>query len=388
MKLKRARFSIPARALSWTSAVLLASACATAPVKPKGPAVFFPPPPELPRIQFLTSFNGLKDVEEQTRFNRFVVGEKPNVRLDKPYGVAMFDGKIYVCDTNATVVVFDLKKKLFGELAGAVGPGKLVQPVNISVDAKIGVKYVSDPVRGQVVAYGRDDQYLRAYGEPGSWRPVDAVPFGDRLYVADYANRVVEVFDLASGEKVQQIGNSGDPANHLVGPTNLAFDRDGYLYVTDFGRFQILVFDRDGHFRRTIGEVGDSVGHFARPKGIALDRANRLYAVDASFSNVQIFNHDGRLLMFFGHGGEKPGDFTLPAKVAIDYDDVSYFREYLQPGFQPEYLILVTSQFGPRLVNVFAFGKQKGEHYPTDDEILRQLEERRKQELEQQKKGQ
>jgi hypothetical protein len=106
--------------------------------------LYFPPPPELPRIQYLTSFRGLKDVEEQSSFNRFVVGEKQDVRLDKPYGVALHDGKLYVCDTNATVVVFDLKNKTYGALQGASGPGRLVQPINISVEAD-GTKYVADP---------------------------------------------------------------------------------------------------------------------------------------------------------------------------------------------------------------------------------------------------
>jgi len=276
-------------------------------------------------------------------------------------------------------VVFDLKHKLFEPLAGAAsGPGKLLQPVNISIDPKSGIRYVSDPARKQVVAYGRDDRYLRAYGEPGEWRPVDAVSYGDRLYVADFSNRVVDVFDLGSGERVKQIGNSGDPKDQLVGPTNLAFDASGYLYVTDFGRFQVVVFDRDGHLRSTIGQVGDSVGHFARPKGIAVDRDGRLYAVDAAFDNLQVFNHDGRLLMFFAGSGEAPGNLTLPAQVAIDYDDLDYFKEYFDPSFKPEYLLLVTSQFGPRLVNVYAYGKQKGARYPTDDELLRQMDARRK----------
>ena len=47
-----------------------------------------------------------------------------------------------------------------------------------------------------------------------------------------------------------------------------------------------------------------------------------------------------------------------------------------------DYLVVVTSQFGPHLVNVLAYGKQKGERYPTDEELLKQIEERRKKELE------
>lgn len=359
--------------------VFVAAAC-SAPVRKPPTPVFSPPPPAPARIQFLTSLSGLKDVDEQSAFNRFVVGEKQDVKVDKPYGVAVYDGKIYVCDTNNTVAVFDLKRKTFGPMNGAIGPGTLRQPVNISIEAD-GTKYVADPVRGQIVVFDRNDEYLKAYGVPGAWRPVDAVPLEDRLYVADVGNGLVKVFDKQSGEMIKTIGDKGDPSERLDRPTNLAFDREGYLYVTDVGRFQVVKFDRDGHFKATFGKPGDNLGHFARPKGIALDREGRLYAVDASFNNVQIFNKEGRLLMFFGEGGDKPGGLLLPAQVAIDYDNLPYFRQYVAPNFQVEYLVFVTSQFGSRRVNVLAFGKEQGKNYPTDAEVVKELEERRKKEL-------
>ena len=359
--------------------LVLVTGCA-APVKKDLKPSFFPPGSEFPRIQYLTSFSGLRDIEEQSLFNRFVVGEKQDVKLDKPYGVAIHDGKIYACDTNATVAVLDLKAKTFRALKGAIGSGALKQPSNISIEAD-GTKYVADPVRGQVVAFDRNDAYLRAYGAPGGWRPVDAVPFEDRLYVADPASGVVKVFDKETGAALKNIGDKGDPSERLDRPTNLSFDREGYLYVTDVGRFQVIKFDRDGHFQATFGKPGDNPGHFARPKGIATDREGRVYVVDASFNNVQVFNRDRRLLMSFGGSGEEPGSLVLPAKVTIDYDNLEYFQKYVDPSFESEYLILVTSQFGDRRVNVLAYGRQKGKDYPSDAELLKQIDERRIKEL-------
>jgi len=367
------------RSAACAGVALLAAGCAAPARKPQTPT-FFPPPPAPPRIQFLVSFSGLKDIEEQSAFNRFVVGEKQDLKVDKPYGVAIYDGKIYVCDTNNSVAVFDLKAKTFGVLQGAVGPGRLTQPLNISIEPD-GTKYVTDPGRGQVVVFDRNDEYVKAYGAPGAWRPVDAVALEDRLYVADVQNGLVKVFDKQSGTLLKAIGDKGDPSERLDRPTNLAFDRDGYLYVTDFGRFQVVKFDRDGHFKQTFGRPGDNLGHFARPKGIGLDHDGRLYAVDASFNNVQIFNKEGRLLMFFGESGNQPGGLVLPAKVAIDYDNLRYFQNYIQPNFQVEYLVLVTSQFGERRVSVLAYGKEQGQEYPSDAELLKQLDERRAKDL-------
>jgi len=367
--------SIAAAALA-----VLAASCA-ARVAPQQVVVVYPPPPAPPRLQYLTSFNGLKDIETQSSFNKFVAGEKEDLKLDKPYGVAMHDGKIYVCDTNARVIVFDLKGKTFGPLKGVAGPGKLMQPINVSVDGD-GIKYVADPVRGQVVAFDRNDEYVTAYGTPGQWRPVDAAAFEDRVYVVDTKAHLVKVFDKRSAEPIKSIGDRGEPSERLQSPTNLVFDAEGSLYVTDISRFQVVKFDRDGHFKSAVGKPGDNFGHFARPKGTAVDREGRLYAVDASFNNVQIFDRDGRLLMFFGEPGENAGNLLLPAKVTIDYENVSYFQQYVQPGFQVDYLVLVTSQFGPHMVSVWAYGKQQGRRYPTDDELLKEIEERRRKELE------
>jgi hypothetical protein len=107
-----------------------------------------------------------------------------------------------------------------------------------------------------------------------------------------------------------------------------------------------------------------------------------MLAADAAFNNVQIFSKTGRLLMAFGGGGEKPGDLLLPAKVAIDYENLPLFQKYVDPGFQVGYLIFVTSQFGPQRVNVFAFGQEKGKKYPSDADLIKMIDERRKKELE------
>ncbi len=370
------------RSSAWLALVMLVicGGCAES-VQPPAVPVFFPAAPELPRVQFLTSFSGRKDLEHQSAFDKFVLGENQDLKIDKPYGVAIADGKIYVCDSNTTVLVLDVKGQKFQPLQGAVGPGALRQPINVSIGAD-GTRYVSDPVRGQVVAFDREDRYLRAYGTPGAWKPVDAVPFENRLYVVDTQSKLVKVLDRESGEPVKTIGDKGAPTERLDRPTNLTIDREGYLYVTDFGRFQVVKFDRDGHYQMVFGGPGDNFGKFARPKGVAVDRDGRLYVVDASFNNVQVFSPQGRLLMYLGGApADQGGSLLLPAKVAIDYDGVGDFQKYLAPGFHADYLLLVTSQFGERRVNVLAYGHEEGKTYPSDADLLKQLDERKAKEL-------
>lgn len=360
------------------SLTLIMIGCATTQkVEQPRATVFYPSPPDLPRMQFLVSFTGAGDLGAQrSAFEAFVTGEKEDAsRLDKPYGVAIHDGKIYVCDTNRTVMVFDLVKRTFLPLQGAQGMGKLLQPLNIFIDDD-GNKYVTDPVREQVVLFDKNDFYVGAFGTPGEWKPVDAVFFDGRLYVADIKNAQIVVFDKTSGKQVDKFGQKGDPAERLYLPTNLAFNSDGMLYVSDVGKFQVVKFDRDGHYRGAVGSLGTTPGHFARPKGLATDKRNRLYIVDAAFDNVQMFDKEGDLLLFFGHAGKGPGDLFLPAKVAVDYDNLKYFQQYVDPNFELEHIVLVTSQFGNHMVNVYGYGKQKGATYPSDEELIKEAKEK------------
>jgi sugar lactone lactonase YvrE len=358
---------------------LIVAGCASAPEKAELTPIFYPEPPDPPRIQFLRSYTSALDLgAKKSAFEIFVTGEKEKFKiLDKPYGVAIHDGKIYVCDTNATVMVIDLKQKTFAPLQGAQGLGKLVQPLNISID-KDGNKYVADPFRGQVVIYDKNDAYVKAFGASGAWKPVDAVVYEDKLYVADIQNRDIKVLNKETGDIIFGLGQAKDETfGRLIAPTNLAFDRDGYLYVADAGRFKVIKMDRDGHIKQTFGELGDRVGSFSRPRGVAVDRENRLYAVDAAFDNVQIFNKDGRLLFFFGKPGNKRSGLFLPAKIAVDYDNISYFQQYADPRFEIEAILIVTNQFGNQMVNVFALGREKGKKYPTEEEIMKQIEEKK-----------
>jgi hypothetical protein len=182
--------------------------------------------------------------------------------------------------------------------------------------------------------------------------------------------------DKTSGAIVRNIGQSGPPDEQLGRPTNLAFDKEGRLFVSDIGRFQIVKYDRDGHFLGMIGEIGVERGTFARPKGIAIDREDRLYAVDAAFSNVQLFNKDSNIVFYFGEAGRRPGDLNLPAQVIVDYDNIKYFQQFADKNFEIENLVIVVSQFGDRMVNVYALGKERGKHYPTDAELMEQLKAR------------
>jgi sugar lactone lactonase YvrE len=360
LDMKKMNFS---RLLSLAAAITLLLAAGCSSTKPAAPKTYtyFPPAPDEPRIQFLTSFASDANMGKSRRFIDFIVGkQKPADPLVKPYGVAVHAGKIYVCDTVAyNLQVFDLKTKRASVFAPQ-GEGKMQLPINVTVDQD-GTLYVADTGREQVLIYRPDGTYVTAMGRKDEMKPSDVAITADRLYITDLKNHAVHVFAKADRKRLFSIPvDSASEKGKLYSPTNLAVDESGRrLLVSDTGGNVVQVYDLDGKYLKTIGRQGVAPGLFARPKGVALDRQGLAYVVDAATQVVQIFDPEGRLLLFFGAAGTSTrGELVLPAAVAVDYDSVPYFQKFVAPGRQCEYLIYVTSQFGGQKVSVYGFLKQ------------------------------
>ncbi|MFQ5653551.1 MAG: 6-bladed beta-propeller [Planctomycetota bacterium] len=359
----RTRIGVRARALFsailTSSLLLLLVSCGGTPRAKSDPApVLYPPPPAPPRVQFLTSFRTSADIEKgPSAFERFVLGKERTLSaIQGPWGIAFRDGRAYVCDLKQrTVIVLDLEAREFRSIDD-LGAGKLRKPVQCGFDAE-GNFYVADRERRQVVCYDPEMRYLRAYGPlDEGFTPVDVVVDGERVYVCDIGNRLVQIFDRSSREWLRSIG---DPAS-LTGPTNIALNRAGECHIVDTIRNRVLVYDEEGRQVRQIGDRGDVVGQFGRAKGIDIDDEGYVYVVDAASEVCQIFTPEGEIALFFGGHGVGPGDLYLPTDVYLAREGFEYFDKHRDPGFQIEYLIFIVSQFGPRLVNVYAFGKSKG----------------------------
>jgi DNA-binding beta-propeller fold protein YncE len=284
------------------------------------------------------------------------VGDRQGRALGKPYGVAIHDGQILVCDTQlAIVAIFDLKNQTADILGG--GPnGQLGKPINIAVDED-GTRYVTDVKLGRVMVYDANNRYVRAIGDPEAWIPTDIAIIGKRLYVTDKMNGEIVLIEKSTGEDLRRFDLFEGEGGALFFPTNLALGVDGSVYVTETGSAQVRKFDGRGKLLQTFGSLGDRIGQFVRPKGVAVDREDRVYVVDAASSVVQIFNSAGELLLFFGGTGHSPGELYLPANVVIDYDNVDLFADRVAPGYEVEYLVIVTSQYGTNKVSVFGFLK-------------------------------
>lgn len=154
---------------------------------------------------------------------------------------------------------------------------------------------------------------------------------GQRLYVSDFARLEVFVFDFGQ-KKFSKIGED----QKLARPVGLALDAQEQLYVVEQEKRGISVFDRQGKRVRFITHPS-----VERPTGIALDRRRgKIYLADTGRSSseehtIRIFSMAGELVGTLGRGrGEESGQFLFPTYLAVDGAGHLYVTDTLNSRVQ------------------------------------------------------
>jgi len=231
----------------------------------------------------------------------------------------------------------------FGPYEGGWHPGEFHQPEGLASDSQ-GNLYVADETNHRVQKITADGEPLwaaSAVGPDGKpqlgtaagqffmLRGV-AVDEDDFLFVADAWNHRVQKLD-ASGTFQMMFGSYGNGPGQFggAGPNGIAFDQDGYIYVSDThtylgGNNRIQKFDHLGRFVSTFGGYGTGPGQFAGgcplrgrlgheihrgalspegPYGLAIGKSSgHLYASDSENNRIQVLDLDGALLRSIGEG--------------------------------------------------------------------------------------
>ncbi|MDP1648133.1 MAG: 6-bladed beta-propeller [Rubrivivax sp.] len=354
--------------LTWILCAALLAGCAQTTQKASETA-FFPPLPQPPKLQYLTSISTEKDIggEASSGLQDWLVGQRRATKqIARAQDIGAVKGKIYVLDrTFKKVLVVDLVKKTLDFLKDE-REGALADPMGLWVTPD-DYKYVVDATRKQVLAYDPANKFVRAYGSKGQFeRPMDVAVAGKRMYVVDFVSSSLVVLDLDSGNTVQTIGEPGQENGQFNRPTHVTVDRKGFVYVNDSFNYRIQKFDAKGKHIKNYGYQGDTLGGFARPKGVAVDDAGLIYVVDAAFENTQIFDPESTdLLLFFGGYGPHAGSMYLPSSLHIDYENLDFFQRYVDKDFKIKYLVLVGNLLGDKKLNVYGFGDWIGAPLPV-----------------------
>ena len=161
------------------------------------------------------------------------------------------------------------------------GPDPLGLPIAATVD-RHGDVYVVDAGHDRIRVFDRDGRTRRQWGDEGA----DAGQFRFA------APRCADQDACAAG-----VGGG------------VAVDERDRVYVADFGNHRIQVFDRDGRFLAGWGREGGAPGEFRRPSGVAVDGRGRVHVCNSLNRRIQQSDHDGRLLAEWG---------SAPGGLAVD----------------------------------------------------------------------
>ena len=176
------------------------------------------------------------------------------------------------------------------------------------------------------------------------------------LYVADQSNNRVRCVDLATGlistvagTGEAAYGGDGMPATEaaLAGPSGLALDGEGRLYIADTFNGRIRMVDlSSGIISTIVGDGGDYryQGHptelstsLSRPYGIALEPGGHLLMTDSDSHLIRRWDSKRRLITvlagngmagYSGDGGSpEAGSLNYPFGVAVDSEGNVYVAD-------------------------------------------------------------
>ena len=157
-----------------------------------------------------------------------------------------------------------------------------------------------------------------------------ALDSSDNVYVSDSLNQRIQKFRLSNpcpaGTTqvvpgvcfITKWGSEGSGDGQFKGPSGVAVDSSGNVYVADGGNNRIQKFRSDGSFIRAWGTHGFGDGEFFGPGGVALDSSDNLYVSDISNNRIQKFRNDGTFIRAWGSLGTGDGQFAAPEGVAVD----------------------------------------------------------------------
>jgi len=217
--------------------------------------------------------------------------------------------------------------------------------------------------------HGRDNFMSFLTGQPpvymSLYKPYGGAADKGNFYICDTVGCLMRV-DL-TGQRMTPLKAEGTAA--LKQPLNLALDDNGWFYIADSVREQVVILDTNANLVATIGQkgemeprdvaltaeriyVGDRLNHCVhvfdkltrtnlfdiprreeatnanaklfQPVNLALDNSGRLYVGDIGGYRVQVYAPDGKYIRSVGGYGDNYGEFSRLKGIAVSHYNLLY----------------------------------------------------------------
>jgi DNA-binding beta-propeller fold protein YncE len=191
--------------------------------------------------------------------------------LRTPFAVAASGGRVYVADFgNDRVQIFGPDGAVLDSFGSrGSGEGQLLRPAGVAV-ASDGTVYVADHFNDRIQRFSSDGHFQAQLGTLSTPTPTPVTPV------------------VTPSPSLTPAAAASLPDAQLRRPEGLALDRDGNLWVADYGR------DRVVKLSTTDGHLMSVVSGFSGPKSVAVDPGTgRLLVADTGNARVERLTPDG-----------------------------------------------------------------------------------------------
>lgn len=197
-------------------------------------------------------------------------------------------------------------------------PGQFIEPRAIATapDARI---FVIDKT-GRVQRFSPEGEFELQWempdNQPGKGQPSGiCVDEAGRVFVADTHQHRVIVFDR-DGAELFCFGELGTGPGQFLLPTDVAVDRQGFIYVSEYGGSdRISKFDPRGGYLLSFGDLSAGMGALQRPSGLAIDQDNNVWVADTGNHRICCFSPTGELVTTVGWSRDGTEKIRYPRDV-------------------------------------------------------------------------
>ena len=282
--------------------------------------------------------------------------------LSAPTGLALNNGSLHISDSGNARVRQVAASGSISTVAGNGTPGyagdggpavsaRLAGPTGLAFDPA-GNLYIGDTGNSNVrqvapsaviatFAGNGSSCGFGADGDPATLTPLCApqgvvADLAGNIYIADTDhNRVIRVDPAGNIHNVAGTGTAGDAGagntswGELNGPTGLALDSAGNLYIADTQNHRIRMLAPGGAISTiagtgTLGFSGDggaaAAAELNAPSAVAADPSGNVYIADTGNHRVRLVTTDGNIVTIAGTGdGAYNGDNGAAVEIALHH---------------------------------------------------------------------
>ncbi|MCP1310834.1 fibronectin type III domain-containing protein [Paenibacillus tyrfis] len=275
--------------------------------------------------------------------------------FNNPKGVAVDgSGNVYVADSNnERVQKLDISSNSWSEwiyIGGVIGKGlgEFKYPNGVAVDSSGNVYVAADYGNHRIQKLDAStrvwSEWGKSNGQFGSGLgefdgPTDvAVDSSGNVYVSDFYNHRVQKLTVATGawsEWKKSGGGAGSGLGQFNYPSGVAVDGDGNVYVADSGnnRIQRLTSATGvwSEWKKSGGGAGNGLGEFDYPTDVAVDRSGNVYVADMNNHRIQKLTVAtggwSEWKKSGGGAGNGLGEFAEPYHLAVNGDGNVYVAD-------------------------------------------------------------